>query len=246
MVLIFAPTEVIEQGVHAVQRFLVELDRREHAVGRDQRRDHADVGVGVGVDEADIEPVVHGLQEGPQVVREVVVQAGLALQPGQVPVSGDEDEVRGRHDRVHLREQGAGRDFGHGHALGLAQRVREVALVVQVDGQHAVAEFAEVMSQQGGDGGFADATLLVGEHKGLHGGVLRRDRQGRSRRRTVPGRRARCAGGRDRASRRRPASAFQKFTRTHRPMMEAVRRVRGAGFGVESSAGIVQTLWIRP
>ena len=154
--------------MHAVQGFLVELDRREHAVGRGQGRDHANVRVGVGVDEAYIEPVVHGLQEGAQVVREVVVQAGLALQPGKTLVSGDEDEVRGRDDRVHLREQGTGRDFGHDRALGLAQRVREIALVVQVDGQHAAAEFAEVVGQQGGDGGFADTTLLVGEHKGLH------------------------------------------------------------------------------
>jgi len=61
----------------------------------------------------------------------------------------------------------------------------------------------------------------------------------------MPGRRAACASGRDRASRRQPASAFQTTTRTHRPMMGALRRLEGAGFGLESSALPVQVWMFR-
>ncbi len=44
----------------------------------------------------------------------------------------------------------------------------KVALVVQVDRQYAPAMLHQVMCQQRGHGGFADATLLVGENECLH------------------------------------------------------------------------------
>jgi len=50
---------VVEQPGHAVERLLVELDRREHEVGGDECRDDADVRVGVGVDDAGVELPVH-------------------------------------------------------------------------------------------------------------------------------------------------------------------------------------------
>ena len=47
------------------------------------------------------------------------------------------------------------------------------------------------------------------------------------------------AGGRDRASRRRPASAFECQRARTVPMIEAVRRGGRAGFGLESAAPVV-------
>ncbi len=49
-----ADTLVIEQPADAVHRLLVELDWREHEVGRRERSDHADVGIRIGVDHAHV------------------------------------------------------------------------------------------------------------------------------------------------------------------------------------------------
>ena len=60
---------VMQQRPHAVDRFLVELDRAEHKVAGGQCRDQADVRVRVGVDQAHVELVIDGLEEVAQVAR---------------------------------------------------------------------------------------------------------------------------------------------------------------------------------
>jgi hypothetical protein len=98
--LVDADPLVVQQGPHAVDRFLVQLDRRDHEVSGGERGDETDVRIRMGVDQTHIEPVVDGLEKVAQVAREGRVQRRLALEREQRIAGADEDEaaprVRGR------------------------------------------------------------------------------------------------------------------------------------------------------
>ena len=159
---------MVQQAVHTLHRFLIQLYRRQHEVGRRQRRDDPDVGAGVGVDHAHVELLVHDCEEVAQVARERCVVRGLQLQHRQRRVAGHHHQVRARHHRHRLGQEAVCGDAGVMNPARSSHRAAEIALVVEVDSQHALAMLGKVVRHQRRNGRLADATLLVGEHECLH------------------------------------------------------------------------------
>jgi hypothetical protein len=108
-----ADPRMAEQASDAVDRLLVELDRREHEVRRGERRDQADVGIRMGVHHADVEPAVHRLGESPEVPRERRVLIRLALEKEHLVARRHEHERRVRQLRPATRHQPIGSEIGH-------------------------------------------------------------------------------------------------------------------------------------
>ena len=159
---------VTQKAADAVHRLLVELHRRQREVGGGERGDDPDVRIRVGVDHADVERVVDGTQEGPELAGEWRVQGRLALEAKERPIARNQHEGPLGQGGRGTGHQGIGRHGRDRDATGQAQGLGEVALVVEVDGQDAAAAMGEVMRQQRGHRALADAALLIAQNHCLH------------------------------------------------------------------------------
>lgn len=95
---------MVQQRAHAIDRFLVQLERRQQVGGVRERGDDPDVRVRIRVDHAHIEVWIDRAKEGAKIAGKGRMQPGLALEQHQRIGSRHENVILVRNAGASLRQ----------------------------------------------------------------------------------------------------------------------------------------------